>query len=95
MSKRWFLILTPMSGSCMLTIIRSICRASTRHAQPPAQGTGPGYCLYSPTPTLAPYAWSRDSPAPRSRTRALRSRASEQCWSCGVTPGPGSPGFGV
>lgn len=34
MSKRWFLILMPMSGSCMLTIIRSICPASIGHAQP-------------------------------------------------------------
>lgn len=38
MSKRWFLILMPMSGSCMLTIMRSICRASPCHAQPPRPG---------------------------------------------------------
>lgn len=42
MSKRWFLILMPMSGSCMLTIIRSICRAKNRRAQP---RDGPGHSL--------------------------------------------------
>lgn len=52
MSKRWFLILMPMSGSCMLTIIRSICGARNRRAQPRQGGTGAGHSLGPPTGTL-------------------------------------------
>lgn len=72
MSSLWFLILMPMSGSCMLTIIRSICGApaalSLTAERAGARGTGTTRTRGIPQPAELSLGRGSQTYSPRSPT---------------------------